>query len=204
VQVAALVPLKSFRAAKGRLRDVLSAEQRVELAQWMASGVIATLGEIPTFVACDDDEVAEWSAQRGAEVLWGPGLGLNGAVDDGVEQIVAGGADHVIVCHADLPRPAGLLGVVRSGTITLVPDRHLDGTNVMAFPAASAVRAAYGAGSFQHHAALARAASPSGAVVEVRFDPELSIDVDTAEDIRHPLVWEVMPSWVRTSLASPA
>jgi 2-phospho-L-lactate guanylyltransferase len=40
-------------------------------------------------------------------VIWGAGLGLNGAVDDGVERITDAGFDHVVVSHADLARPDG-------------------------------------------------------------------------------------------------
>ena len=36
-------------------------------------------------VACDDDEVAAWAGTCGAEVLWTPGLGLNGAIEHSVE-----------------------------------------------------------------------------------------------------------------------
>ena len=71
----------------------------------MATGVLSAVRPLPTFVACDDDEVAEWAEQHGADVIWGDGLGLNGAVDDGVEQIVKHDVDHMIVAHADLPRP---------------------------------------------------------------------------------------------------
>ena len=44
------------------------------------------------------------------------------------------------------------------GSITLVPDRHDDGTNVLALPADVGFRFAYGPGSFRHH--LAEAAQP--------------------------------------------
>ena len=37
------------------------------------------------FVACEDEAVASWADAIGAEVLWTPGLGLNGAVE--VEQV---------------------------------------------------------------------------------------------------------------------
>ena len=105
----------------------------------MATGVIGAAREFPTFVACDDDEVADWAEHHGAQVIWGEGLGLNGAVDDGIEQITKHDVDHIVVAHADLPRPANIASVARQGCITLVPDRRRDGTNVMAFPAALAV-----------------------------------------------------------------
>jgi 2-phospho-L-lactate guanylyltransferase len=160
----------------------------------MASRVVEAVAEMPTFVACDDEVVAAWARESGATVIWGPGLGLNGAVDDGVSQVASKGFDHVLVSHADLPRPAGLLGVATPGRITLVPDRRHDGTNVMSFPTQKWVRASYGGGSFSRH--LGAALAVDDVDVEVRSDPDLSLDLDTYRDLAHPLIREVLPPWL--------
>jgi 2-phospho-L-lactate/phosphoenolpyruvate guanylyltransferase len=201
VRLAVLIPVKRFTAAKGRLTGVLDDTERARLARWMASGVVDVLTEVPTFVACDDADVATWAAERGAEVIWGAELGLNGAVDDGVDRIVQAGFDHVLVSHADLPRPGHLLDVVRADRITLVPDRRHDGTNVMSFPTRTRLRASYGGGSFARH--LAQALTMTDIELEVRCDPDLSLDLDTHRDLTHPLIKEVLPSWLPTNLANP-
>ena len=202
MRLAVLVPVKRFTAAKGRLTGVLDDEQRARLAEWMATRVVQTVAELPTFVACDDPAVAEWAERLGAQVLWSAGLGLNGAVDDGVARVEANGFEHVIVTHADLPRPAALVRVARPGARTFVPDRRQDGTNVMAFPTASPIRAAYGGGSFQRH--LTQAMTASDTDIDVRFDPELSLDLDTLRDLTHPLIREVLPSWLPTIPGNPS
>jgi 2-phospho-L-lactate/phosphoenolpyruvate guanylyltransferase len=202
VRLAVLVPVKRFTAAKGRLADVLAEDVRVELARWLASRVMDAVAEVPTFVACDDADVAAWATERGAEVIWGAGLGLNGAVDDGVARIVDGRFDHVLVSHADLARPEALLEVVRPATITLVPDRRHDGTNVLAFPVSTPIRASYGGGSFSRH--LEQALAYESVTVEVRSDRHLSLDLDTARDLAHPLISEVLPSWLRTNQDNPS
>jgi 2-phospho-L-lactate/phosphoenolpyruvate guanylyltransferase len=201
VRLAVLVPVKRFSAAKGRLTGVLGDSDRARLAEWMASGVLDVVAEIPTFVACDDEQVAAWASRMGAQVIWGAGLGLNGAVDDGVDHIISSGFHHVLVSHADLALPAALLDVPRDGCITLVPDRRHDGTNVMSFPAAHRLHASYGGGSFARHLdeALAMATVP----VEVRSDPQLSLDLDTPRDLTHPLITKVLPSWLPTNPANP-
>ena len=201
VRLAVLVPVKRFTAAKGRLTGVLSDADRARLAEWVASRVLASIAELPTFVACDDDEVASWAESRGAQVLWGPGLGLNGAVDDGVERITSRGFEHILVAHADLGRPDALASVARAGCITLVPDRRRDGTNVMAFPVSSPLRASYGRASFSRH--LAQAQANRTVEFEVRADPDLGFDLDTAHDLAHPLIAEVLPQWLPTTLANP-
>ena len=192
-----LVPVKRFTAAKGRLTGVLVDSDRARLAEWMATRVLEVVAEVPAFVACDDDAVAEWARSKGAKVIWGAGLGLNGAVDDGVATIAASGFEHVVVAHADLARPTSLLDVARAGTITLVPDRRKDGTNVMSFPTTTPIRAAYGGGSFTRH--LAQAMAFPDVATEVRVDTDLSIDLDTERDLDHPLIREVLPPWLPTN-----
>lgn len=194
-----LIPVKRFAAAKGRLQGLLSDADRARLAEWMASRVLAAVAEVPTFVACDDPGVREWALARGARVVWGPDLGLNRAVDDGVDHLVAHGARHIVVTHADLPRPKGLLDVASTGVVTLVPDRRRDGTNVMSFPSATLIRASYGGGSFRRH--LQQAAAHR-APFEVRADRDLSLDLDVADDLHHPLIREVLPPWLQTNPVS--
>ena len=180
-----LVPVKAFGAAKARLAGSLTGHERAGLARWMATEVVAAVRPMPTFVACDDDEVAAWAESLGATVLWGPGLGLNGAVDHGVATIRGKGFDHVVISHGDLPLPRALPSLVRPGEVVIVPDRRRDGTNVLVRPTGGALPAAYGAGSFRHHL---EAALRAGCRVSVRADPELSIDLDTIDDLRYPTV----------------
>jgi len=183
VDAAVLVPVKSFHAAKRRLADWLAPQDRERLARWMAERVLAAAAPLPVFVACDDDRVAEWAESRGAHVSWGPGLGLNGAIDHGIDTMSGKGIDHVVVAHGDLPLASALAGLAVPGHVVIVPDRRRDGTNVLSRPTAVAIRAEYGAASFTRHLATAIG---SGAPVSVRRDPRLAIDVDTIADCRHP------------------
>ena len=180
-----LVPVKSFGVAKRRLTGWLSDDDRERFARWMAERVIAAAAPQPAFVACDDEAVADWAEALGAHVLWGPGLGLNGAIDHGIDTMAGKGVDHVTVAHGDLPLPDGLSGVARAGRVVIVADRRRDGTNVLSRPTAVRLPAEYGGGSFGRHLAAALA---SGVPVMVRRDSRLSIDVDTVDDCRHPLV----------------
>ena len=193
-----LVPVKAFTEAKQRLAGVLSPADRIRLAHWLADRVVRSLGTTPVFVVCDDPDVRRWARDVGATALWTAQLGLNGAVDDGVAAIAAEGFEHVVVTHADLPLPTGLIEVARPDTSTFVPDRRRDGTNVMSFPTRSPIPAQYGPGSFRCHRAAA-----STPAIEVRFDHHLSIDVDSPSDLTHPLLREVLPSWLPTIPVNP-
>jgi 2-phospho-L-lactate guanylyltransferase len=195
---AVLVPIKAFTEAKERLAPVLAPALRERLAKWTAERVLRAAGELPVHVTCDDEEVAHWAREHGANVLLQPGKGLNNAVNDAVATLTQLGCGHVIVVHADLARPRPLASLVRPAAITLVPDRRGDGTNVLCLPAGSGLQVAYGAGSFRRHLAMALTlkGAPS---VQVVHDAHLALDIDTPADLDHPLVREVLPGWLRTS-----
>lgn len=187
-----LVPVKAFRRAKVRLAPALAPERRAELARAMASRVVAAGTPLPVAVVCDDPEVASWARSLGALVIWQPGRGLNPAVDAGVRCLAAAGAARVTVAHGDLPLASNLarlgdqdrehLGDPRAGlaTVTLVPDRRLDGTNVASVPTGTGFRFSYGAGSLRRHwqEALRR-----GLAVDVVREPLLAWDVDIPDDL---------------------
>jgi 2-phospho-L-lactate guanylyltransferase len=188
--VAVLVPVKAFRDAKGRLADALSPSERRELARSMAAAVVRAAHPLPVWVVCDDDDVAEWAAEVGAAVLWKPGRGLNGAVDEGVTDLAAAGVETVIVAHADLPHALSLAHLADRDGVTLVPDRHEDGTNVAVVPARSGFVFAYGPGSFQRHTAEA---DRLGLALHVVREARLAWDVDRPDDLLAP-DWDACPS----------
>jgi 2-phospho-L-lactate guanylyltransferase len=179
-----LVPVKSFREAKIRLAPALSAEERSALARTMAARVLAAAQSLPVFVVCDDRDVATWAETHGAGVIWSPGLGLNGAVTDGVERLTTEhGAIEVVVAHGDLPLADDLTRVTGFAGITLVPDRHDDGTNVLCIPTRVGFTFAYGPGSFTRHRDEAdRLQLP----YRVLRDPRLGWDIDVPADLELP------------------
>ncbi len=181
-----LVPVKSFRLAKIRLAPALSDSEREELARTMATRVLAAAaaGALPAAVVCDDDDVARWAETHGAEVIWRPGLGLNGAVSDGIAHLQsARGAIEVVVAHGDLPLADDFTRVTGFAGITLVPDRHDDGTNVLCVPTGVGFTFAYGPASFTRHRDEAdRLRLP----YRVLRDPRLGWDVDVPADLELP------------------
>jgi 2-phospho-L-lactate guanylyltransferase len=199
VHAAVLLPVKSFSSAKRRLADVLAPAERAALAKAMAARVLAAATPLPPYVVCDDVAVADWAAASGAGVLWRPGLGLNGAVSDGVASLSGIGFDHVVVAHADLPLAHDLGAVLVADTVTVVPDRRDDGTNVIGVPAHCGFRFRYGPASAARHR---EEADRLGLACVVLRDERLAHDVDVADDLLHPMVREVFP-WRTTSQANP-
>jgi len=188
--VAVLIPVKAFREAKGRLATALSPSQRAELSRTMATTVVHAASPLPVWIVCDDHDVAEWAIEAGASVLWKPGRGLNGAVNEGVADLADLGLDTVIVAHADLPHAQTLAHLAHPGRVTLVPDRHDDGTNVASVPARGGFVFAYGPGSFARHAAEA---ARLGLPLRIVREPRLAWDVDRPDDLLAP-DWDACPS----------
>ena len=183
--VGVLVPVKAFADAKVRLAPALNPAERAQLARTMAAGVVAAAGDLPVWVVCDDEAVAAWARNVGAEVLWMPGRGLNRAVTEGVATLGKHGLERVVVCHADLPRAVHLDHLSPQEpdalrTVVMVPDRHRDGTNVLSLPTGTGFRFSYGPGSFHRHEA--EAVRHELAVV-VLDDPDLAWDVDLPADL---------------------
>lgn len=185
VQSAVVIPVKAFGSAKARLSPAVASTEREALARSMAEAVVRAAGLLPVVVVCDDPDVRAWARSLGAEVRWTPGLGLDGAVEAGVEWVSTEGFDRVIVAHADLPLATDLQPVTGRGTggVVLVPDRRHDGTNVISLPTGCGFRFAYGPGSFHRHRAEAERLGLDVTVVD---DASLAWDVDIPEDLVLP------------------
>jgi len=182
-EIAVVVPVKDFARAKVRLAAELDAAERAELAREMAAIVLRAAAPLPVVVVCEDDEVRRWALAEGAEVVWTPGLGLDGAVQAGVAELAGRGVRRVVVAHSDLPLATSLAWVADTDGVTLVPDRRLDGTNVVAVPADAGFRFAYGAGSFRRHR---DEGLRLGLEVRIVRDPRLGWDVDHPGDLVLP------------------
>jgi 2-phospho-L-lactate guanylyltransferase len=177
---AVLIPVKAFRDAKVRLAPALSGPARAALAERMATQVVASAVELPVAVVCDDADVAAWARDLGALVIWEPGRGLNGAVQEGVARLAAAGAELVVVAAGDLPLATDLRWVARFPGVTIVPDRRRDGTNVISVPTTAGFAFSYGPGSFARHRDEARRLDLPLRVVH---SATLAWDVDVPDDL---------------------
>jgi len=146
----------------------------------MADRVVLSAGRLPVAVVCDDREVAGWARSAGALVIWEPGRGLNGAVQEGVRRLGELGVDLVIVAAGDLPLATDLSWIPDFAGMTIVPDRHGDGTNVIAVPPSAGFNFSYGPGSFARHVGEAKR---TGIALRVVRDNPLAWDVDVPEDL---------------------
>ena len=177
--IAVVVPIRGFRVGKARLAAVLTEDERAALSRSMAAGVLEAATPLRTYVVTGDDEVREFASAANAIVVDDPGS-LNDAARVGREAARADGASRVIIIHADLAKPTPFAWVAEFDGVTIVPDRHGQGTNVLALPADTDFDFAYGVGSKDLHIAEARR---RGLEVRVCVDESLGWDIDEPQDI---------------------
>jgi 2-phospho-L-lactate/phosphoenolpyruvate guanylyltransferase len=184
----AILPVKSFGAAKQRLADTLGDGARKALAQAMFSDVLATLRHVPEL-----DEIAVVTADRAAEsaaaadrltVLHdGAQAGQSAAALIGIRHALAGGYERVLLVPGDTPllQPREVAALIDgTGGLVIVADRHGTGTNALVISPPDAIEPSFGPGSFARHVAAAEAEQLAYRADEV---PGLALDVDTPADL---------------------
>ena len=192
MRTIAILPIKSFGAAKQRLSDLLAGGARQALAQAMYSDVLASLRHvegIEAIAVVTTNPVAESVISRTeVRLLRDTGdSGHNPAAGVGIRHAVAEGFDRVLLVPGDTPLldPAEVDGMLSraaaDGTaVTIVPDRHGTGTNSLLISPPAAISPSFGPGSLERHRELARAAGVSHRVESIF---SLMLDVDTPEDL---------------------
>lgn len=180
MSVALVIPVKSFTVAKGRLAGALTPTERETLARDCAHTVVRAGAPWPVYVVCESDDIERWARSVGAVTVRATHAGLDAAVADGVNAAIAAGHEHVVVAHGDLPLARTFSHLVVADAVTIVPDRHRDGTNVLSFPTTVDFPTAYGPDSFSAHC---RIVEQLGLTLNVVDDDELALDLDTVDDL---------------------
>jgi len=179
-----VVPIRSFIGAKARLAELLDEDARASAFRQMADRVIDAAAPMPVIVVTSAPEVREWALARGTRVIDDPGS-LDEAAATGTRQLAMEGFVRAVIAHADLPRARSLAPLatdLERPVVALVPCHRDDGTNVLSIPTDLPFQFAYGPGSFQRHLAEAARLGVEARVVRA---PDLTVDVDTPDDLRY-------------------
>jgi len=143
MRTLAILPVKSFGAAKQRLSHLLGQGSREALAQAMFSDVLASLRRVKgldTIAVVTDDPHAE-SAARGGRVIVirdRDETGQSDATRLGIQHALECAFERVLLVPGDTPLldPGEVAGLLRRGidddmAAVVVPDRHGEGTNAL-------------------------------------------------------------------------
>ena len=105
-RIAAIIPVGSLEGAKTRLGETLDAEERQDLTERLLAGTIsAVLAVEPVadvLVVSPDRDVIRLAADLGARTLRQRSVGLNAGLAEARADVVAGGADAILVIPIDL------------------------------------------------------------------------------------------------------
>jgi 2-phospho-L-lactate/phosphoenolpyruvate guanylyltransferase len=184
----AILPVKSFGAAKQRLATALGAGSRQALARAMFSDVLASLRRVSALDAVavvTADRVAESAAlgERVHVLRDTEQAGQSHAALIGIRYALDAGFDRVLLVPGDTPLldPAEVADLLeRLPAVAIVPDRHGTGTNALLLSPPDVFEPSFGPESLARHTSAARAASAAYSVERV---PTLALDVDTPEDL---------------------
>jgi 2-phospho-L-lactate guanylyltransferase len=188
----AILPAKSFAAAKQRLAAALATGPRRALAEAMLSDMLVALRGAAAvdsiLVVTSDAGARRIAGDYGTVVLEDYEQGHNAAARLGIRHALEAGADRALLVPGDCPllEPAHVdelvarAGVGGARSALIVPDRHGTGTNALLLTPPDALVPAFGPGSCRRHAVRARAACTAHEIVEV---PSLALDVDTPDDL---------------------
>jgi 2-phospho-L-lactate/phosphoenolpyruvate guanylyltransferase len=188
VRTAAILPVKSFGAAKQRLGSLLGSGSRQALAQAMFQDVLAALRKvdgIERIVIVASEPSVEFAADEQV-VLIEDELqdGQTPAALVGIRWAMASGFERVLLVPGDTPllSSAELDELLATATddVVVVPDRHGTGTNGLLLRPPTAIEPSFGPDSLKRHVAAAEAAGVSHSIQRV---PSLVFDVDTSDDL---------------------
>jgi 2-phospho-L-lactate guanylyltransferase len=192
MRTVAILPIKSFTAAKQRLSPALGSGSRQALAQAMFSDVLSSLRKVErleTVAVVTGDPAAEAAAHgdRIAVVHDALEAGQSAAAGLGIKHAMALGFDRVLLVPGDTPLldPVEIDALLAHSEsdgmqVVIVPDRHGTGTNALLITPPDAFKPSFGPDSLHRHLSTAQEAGLMHSVEEV---PSLLNDVDTPEDL---------------------
>lgn len=188
MRTAAILPVKSFGAAKQRLGSLLGSGSRQALAQAMFQDVLASLRKvegIERIVVVASEPSVEFAADEQVTLLEDElSEGQSAATAAGIRWAVASGFERVLLVPGDTPllsqTEIDALLANAPEAVVIVPDRHGTGTNGLLLRPPTAIEPSFGPDSLGRHVAAAEAAGVAHRIERV---PSLVFDVDTSEDL---------------------
>ena len=187
-----IVPVKPLNQAKTRLSQVLSPEQRQQLAETMLRHVLGVVQHVPqlmgTLVISRDNKALSIAREYGARTVQESGAPeLNAALMRATQVISRMNGSAILILPADLPLlvQEDVQGIIHMGevepSVVIATDQHQDGTNALFIRPPGLFEYAYGPGSFRRHMDKAHEV---GAEVHVYQSERLSLDIDVPADLK--------------------
>jgi 2-phospho-L-lactate/phosphoenolpyruvate guanylyltransferase len=187
-----VIPVKPLNRAKTRLAQVLSPDERQQLAENMLRHVLDVVRNVPqlmgTLVISRDPKALAIAREYGARTVQESGTPeLNAALMRATQVVARLNGSATLILPADLPLLAGedIRAMIEMGrntpSIVIATDQHEDGTNALLVSPPDLLQFSYGPGSYQRHIEKAR---QIGAEVKLYHSERLSLDIDVPDDLK--------------------
>jgi 2-phospho-L-lactate/phosphoenolpyruvate guanylyltransferase len=191
VKLWAIIPVKSLQEGKSRLSGILSDSDRYHLNVELLGNTLRILCQSPAIenvmVVSRDTQVQTIAAGLNVRVLQEtPGLDLNAAVTYGVKEAVRQGAQSILILPSDLPLlsateiDALVEQIPQAPSLTIAPDRRMEGTNALLVSPPSGFSFQFGLNSFQKHVAQSK---QKGMNLQIVHSWSLGLDLDLPNDL---------------------
>jgi 2-phospho-L-lactate/phosphoenolpyruvate guanylyltransferase len=191
MSVWVIVPVKPLNRAKSRLAQVLSPQQRQQLAEAMFRHVLQVVARVPqvvgTLVISRDGRALAIAREHGARTVQESGAPeLNAALMRATQVVARWRSSGILILPADLPLISeddvvNMIGMSKNDpSVVIATDDEEDGTNAMFIRPPGLFEYTYGTGSYRRHVDLARNA---GAEVKIYQSERLALDIDLPADL---------------------
>lgn len=189
MQVAAIIPVKTFSVAKSRLG--LSQEKTVQLCKIMLEQVLESTSQskiITKLILVSKDEDALHIGKRfgAVQISDGNEKGVNHAVSLADKYLVENGFDVSVVFPQDIPlvQPQDITNLLKFQTaktsLLVVPSRKFDGTNALVRSPVNIIETHYDEDSYKIHLTTGKSRGISTSFVLIN---RIMWDVDSRSDL---------------------
>jgi 2-phospho-L-lactate guanylyltransferase len=191
MKIAAVIPMKSLHSAKSRLSNILTAQQRKNLAMYLLDATIKELKKsnfiTEIIIVSNDKAVQKYTCINDIKFIKDSDEGVNPAVILADKYCIDNGINANIVIPQDLPFISAkeideicTISNKYHKCIIICPSKRLDGTNVLFRKPPDVIKTHYDNNSYMNHLIEAykfKIPIESLDIVKLRFD------LDTKEDL---------------------
>lgn len=188
--IFAILPVKSPKNAKQRLRGFLDADQREALARTLyrqtLTALVAAKGIDQVVVVTSDREIREHALETAGMAFEEPEqVSHSTSADTACLLAMEMGATTAMLVPIDVPTVTPgdftrLAAAAKRPGLAIVPSSDGTGTNALVRTPPNCIQSRFGPGSFRAHCDQALA---SGLHIDVLRLPGLMFDIDTPEDV---------------------
>lgn len=191
MKIAAVIPMKSLHSAKSRLSNILTAQQRKNLAMYLLDATIKELKKSnfisEIIIVSNDKALKQYSCINNLKFIKDSDEGVNQAVILADKYCIDKGINANIVIPQDLPfisaKEIDKICTISNKyhkCIIICPSKRFDGTNVLFRKPPDVIKTHYDNNSYMNHLKEAykfKIPIESLDIVKLRFD------LDTKEDL---------------------